>query len=178
MDLFEAIKKRRSVKKRGSVQALVKTDISMVDLEKIADAGRRAPSGNNAQPREFIIITDPDIIGKLGIVQGIVGEASAVIAIVADDKGSKYWLEDISASAENMLLAIIALGYDSCWTEGALLPKEKEVKEILGVPADKRLVIFLPIGEAASSGSQASKKPLTEVVYYDSYGRKKEGAVP
>ncbi len=175
MDLFEAIKKRRSIKKRGSAQALVKTDISMADLEKIADAGRRAPSGSNMQPREFIIITDPDIIGKLGILQtGMVGEASAVIAIVADDKRSKYWLEDISASAENMLLAIIALGYDSCWIEGALLPKEKKVKEILGVPADKRLVILLPIGKAASSGSQASKKPLTEVVYYDSYGRKKE----
>ena len=118
MEVFEAIRKRRSVR------SLVKTDIPMADLEKIVDAGRLAPSGTNAQPREFIIITDSDVIGRLSTVQGFVGDASAIIAIVADDKGSKYWLEDASASAENMLLAIVGLGYDSCWVEGTLLRKE------------------------------------------------------
>ena len=167
MDLFEAIQKRRSVR------SLVKTDIPMADLERIVDAGRLAPSGTNAQPREFIIITDPDLIRKLSTVQTFVGDASAAIAIVADDKGSKYWLEDVSASAENMLLSIVALGYDSCWVEGTLLRKEDEAKEILGVPKTKRLMILLPVGKAAAPGSQASKKPLAEITYYNKYGQKK-----
>ena len=157
MDLLEAIQKRRSVR------SLVKTDVPMADLEKIVDAGRLAPSGMNNQPREFIIITDPELIGKLGTVQGFVADASAIIAIVADDKASKYWLEDVSASAENMFLAIAALGYDSCWVEGTLLRKEAEARKILGVPETKRLMILLPIGKAAASGSQASKKPLSEI---------------
>jgi len=166
MDLFEAIQRRRSVR------SLVKIDIPMADLEKIIDAGRLAPSGRNVQPREFIIITDPDIIGKLSTVQGFMADASAIIAIVADDKGSKYWLEDASASAENMFLAITALGYDSCWVEGTLLRKEDEAKKILGVPAEKRLVILLPVGKAAAAGSQASKKPLAEITYYNRYEQK------
>jgi nitroreductase len=166
VDLFEAIKIRRSVR------SLVKADIPMVDLEKIVDAGRLAPSGMNNQPREFIIITDADIISRLGIVQSFVGDASAIIAIVADDTQSKYWLEDVAASAENMLLAIAALGYDSCWVEGTLLRKEDEAKEILGVPATKRLMVLLPVGKAAASGSQASKKSLEEVTHYNKYGQK------
>lgn len=167
MDLFEAIKNRRSVR------SLDKADIPMADLEKIVDAGRMAPSGMNSQPREFIIITDKSTIEKLSIVQGFIREASAIIAIVADDKSSKYWLEDVSASAENMLLAIVALGYDSCWVEGTLLRKEAEAKNILGIPETKRLMVLLPIGKASVSGSQASKKPLSEVTYYERYGQKK-----
>jgi nitroreductase len=164
MDLFEAIQKRRSVR------SLVETDIPREHLEKIVDAGRMAPSGTNAQPREFIIITDPEIINKLSTVQGFLRNASAIIAIVADDKGSKYWLEDVSASAENMLLAIVALGYDSCWVEGTLLRKEDEAKRILGVPESKRLMVLLPVGKAAVPGNQASKKPMTEITYYNRYG--------
>ena len=167
MDLFEAIQKRRSVR------SLVKTDIPMSDLERIVDAGRLAPSGMNTQPREFIIITDSDIIDKLSIVQGFMRDASAIIAIVADDKSSKYWLEDVSASAENMFLAIAALGYDSCWVEGTLLRREDEAKEILGIPKKKRLIVLLPIGKASSPGSQAGKNPLSEITYYNKYGQKK-----
>jgi len=167
MDLFEAIEKRRSVR------SLVKADIPLEDLEKIVDAGRKAPSGTNAQPREFIIITDPGLISKLSTVQGFIREASAVIAIVADDKASKYWLEDVSASTENMLLAIVALGYDSCWIEGTLLRKEDEAKDILGVPKTKRLIVLLPIGKAAAPGRQADKKPFAEITHYNKYGQKK-----
>ena len=168
MDLFDAIKKRRSVR------SLVKVDIPMADLEKIVDAGRLAPSGMNTQPREFVIITDPDIINKLSVVQGFVGDASAIIAIVADDKASKYWLEDVATSAENMLLAVAALGYNSCWVEGTLLRREDEAKKILEVPASKRLMILLPVGKAAASGSQADKKDLSEITFYNKYGQKNE----
>jgi nitroreductase len=144
----------------------------MADLEKIVDAGRLAPSGTNAQPREFIIITDPDLISGLSTVQGFIEGASAVIAIVADDKASKYWLEDVSASTENMLLAIVALGYDSCWVEGTLLRKEDEAKRILRVPETKRLIVLLPVGKAAAPGRQASKRSMEEVIYYNRYGQK------
>lgn len=164
MDLFEAIQKRRSVR------SLVKTDIPLEHLERIVDSGRMAPSGMNAQPREFIIITDPNIIDKLSTVQGFLRDASAIIAIVADDKGSRYWLEDVSASTENMLLAIVALGYDSCWVEGTLLRKEGEAKKILGVPESMRLMVLLPVGKAAAPGNQASKKPMMEITHYNKYG--------
>ena len=124
MDIFEAIEKRRSVR------SLVRTEIPMGDIEKIVDAGRLAPSGMNSQPREFIIITNPQTIEKLALAQGFIREASAVIAIVADESACRFWLEDVSASTENILLAATALGYASCWVEGTLLRVEDEAKEV------------------------------------------------
>lgn len=164
MDLFEAIEKRRSVRN------LVKCEIPKEHLEKIVDAGRRAPSGMNVQPREFIVITDPELIEKLSEIQGFIKNASAVIAVVCDPNASRYWLEDMAASVENMLLAIVALGYDSCWVEGTLLRREEWAKELLGVPKEKRLMALLPIGKAASPGFQAPKKPLSEITYLNRYG--------
>ncbi len=166
MNVFEAIEKRRSVR------SLVRTEIPMEALLKIVDAGRRAPSGMNTQPREFIIITARDTIEKLSAAQGFMQDASAIIAIVADESRSRYWLEDVSASAENMLLAATALGYASCWVEGTLLRVEGRMKEVLGVPKDKRLVVAIPLGKAAHEGMQAHKNPLEDVVYYEKYGQK------
>ncbi len=161
MNVFEAIEQRRSVR------SLVPTEIPMEDLEKIVDAGRLAASGMNTQPREFIIITDKKIIEQLSMAQGFIRDASAVIAIVADESASRFWLEDMSASTSNMLLAATALGYASCWVEGTLLRVEDEAKKVLGVPADKKLIVAIPLGKAARAGSQAPKKPFDEIVHYD-----------
>ena len=96
MDALEAIRSRRSVR------TLEPVEIPREHLETIVDAGRLAPSGRNAQPLEFIVITEPETIARLAEVQGLVGQASAVVAIVADEPGSRFWLEDASAAAENM----------------------------------------------------------------------------
>ncbi|KXA92572.1 hypothetical protein AKJ64_02785 [candidate division MSBL1 archaeon SCGC-AAA259E17] len=168
MKLFEAIEKRRSVRD------FEKTDILINDLKRIVDAGRVAPSGSNIQPREFIIITDSEKLRKLSKAQDTVTEVSAAIAVVCDPEESDWWVEDMAASVENMLLATVALGYDSVWIEGTLLDVEDWAKDVLDVPEDKRLVTILPIGKAASEGTRARKKPLDEVTHYNRYGNKSE----
>ncbi len=165
MDVLEAIRSRRSAK------ALEPAEIPREDLETIVDAGRLAPSGKNTQPWEFIAITDPETIAQLAEVQGLVGQASAVVAIVADEQASIYWLEDASAAAENMLLAIKALGYGSRWIEGTLTPKEGWAKGVLGVPDEKRLVIMLPIGKGVYNDQPKQKKSLDEVLHWERYGQ-------
>ena len=95
MDLFEAIEKRASVRTYDAV------DVPEADLLKIADAGRRAPSGANRQPLQFILITSAETLKALERVQAPFATASAAIAIVADPQVSRWWLEDASAAAEN-----------------------------------------------------------------------------
>ena len=171
MDLFEAIGKR------ASVRSLRPVDVPDADLERILDAGRRAPSGRNIQPFDFIVVKNPDTIAKLASAQRCVGEVSLLIAVVADPDGSTYWLEDISAATENMLLAITALGYATVWVEGTLLRAEDEHKKTLGVPENLRLMVVLPIGAPAERVAQASKRPLEEMVHYEQYGNKR-GSTP
>ena len=166
MDLFEAIEKRASV--RGYVPA----DVPEEHLLKIADAGRRAPSGGNRQPLQFIVIRQKDTLKSLEKVQGCFGTASAAIGIVADPGVSRWWLEDASAAAENMLLAIRALGYASVWVEGTLLKEEEFAKKLLGVPPEKKLIILLPIGKAPQETPQADRKPLEDIIWREQYGKK------
>lgn len=167
MELFEVIEKRRSVRN------FEKCDIPKEDIEKILKAGVFAPSGMNIQPFEFIVIDDEEIIKMLGeIVQGCISEASIVIGIIADPSKSKYWLEDVSAVTENMLLAITNLGYASCWIEGTLIPKEEQVKKILRIPTDKKFIIILPIGKEKKETTKKVKKDIKEITHHNYYGNR------
>jgi nitroreductase len=169
MDVFEAIERR------ASVRQLTAVDVPEADLERILDAGRRAPSGRNVQPVEFIVVREAETLQKLSAAQRPIADVSVAIALVADAEASAYWLEDVAAATENMLLAITALGYASVWIEGTLLRAEDEHKRTLGVPANLRLMVVLPIGKPAGDVRQAEKKPLADKVHYERYGERRRG---
>lgn len=125
MDTLEAIRTRRSVRQYTGAK------IPRADLETLVDAARLAPSGNNKQPWDFIVVTDEDIINKLKIASQWMDKAAAIIAVVMDPS-SRWWVEDASAAVENMLLASVALGYGACWLEGYTLPRERGVQRVVG----------------------------------------------
>jgi len=166
MDLFDAIVQR------ASVRDLKPVDVSDTDLVKILDAGRRAPSGRNRQPIEFIVVRNPETLKALARAQACVGDVSLAICIAADPARSVYWLEDVSAATTNMLLAIAALGYGSVWIEGTLLRVEEECKQALGVPEHMRLIVCLPIGAPTKAPKQAEKRTLADIVHWEKYGAK------
>jgi nitroreductase len=165
MDLFEAIEKR------ASVRDLEPVDLPQPDLLRILDAGRRAPSGVNRQPYHLLVIKNPDTLRRLAEAQECIGRVSLAIAVVAHPDESKYWLEDMSAVTQNMLLVITALGYASVWIEGRLMSREDEWKALLDVPAKDRLMVVLPIGRPKGPAVQKEKRPLAEVVYQERWGR-------
>jgi hypothetical protein len=43
---------------------------------------------------------------------------------------------------------------------------------VLGVPGNLRLMVALPIGEAVEGARQADKRPLTDMVHWEQYGKK------
>jgi nitroreductase len=164
MDFFNVILTR------ASVRAFKRVQVSDTELIKILDAGRRAPSGYNAQPWEFIIIRDRDILTKLGRIQGCISQVDVAIAVVVNESATKYWKEDAAAAIENMLLAAVASGYASLWIEGYVLMNESYGKEILRVPDNMRLLAILPLGKPLGQPIQGRKKPLGETTYLNNYG--------
>ena len=76
-----------------------------------------------------------------------------------------FAVQDYAAAIENMLLAIEALGYRSCWYEGHITDTDRicdRIAEILKVPEEYDLVCILPVGIAESQPAMPKKKPFEE----------------
>lgn len=161
MDTLEAIRTRRSIRK------FTNDSIPKTDLEIIVDAGRLAATGSNQQPWDFIVVTEQSMIARFKIAGSWIEKAAAVIVLVMDPV-SRWWIEDGAAAIENMLLACTALGYGACWVEGDALPREEEFKNLLHVPAAKRVMALIPIGVPAETPSK-DKKPIAEVIHWQKF---------
>lgn len=163
MDIFETIQNRHTVR------AFTGESVIRDDIEKIVDAGRLAPTGYNIQPRQFIAITDEDTIQHLSKADEWMAKAGAVIAVVMDPTQSDYTTEDASAAMENMLLAATALGYGGCWVQGDVEPHEAEFKRLLNIPSDLKLFCLLPIGVPDGPFDNKQKRPLDEVLHWETF---------
>ena len=161
MDVFEAIRTRRSVR------AYTGEAIPREDLETIVDAGRLAATGSNKQMWDFIVVTDRAMIEQLKTASQWMEKAAAIIAVVLDPE-TRWWVEDGAAAVENMLLAATALGYGTCWLEGYTLRNEDAFKALLGVPAEKRLMTLVPVGVPVEWPTK-EKKSLEEVIHWERY---------
>lgn len=162
MDIFSAIKKRRSIRE------FTGEPIPTEALEIIVDAGRLAPSGNNQQPWDFIIVTDRSILQRLRKAASWSADAAAMIVVVVDPS-TKYWCEDGSAAIENMLLAATALGYGTCWLEGDTQPHVAEFKLLLNIPEHLQLLTLIPIGIPINWPEQKQKKPLKDILPWETF---------
>ncbi len=161
MDVFEAIKSRRSIR------AFTDRDVSKDLIEKILDAGLSAPSAGNLQARDFFVILKEDIKNRLAAAalnQTFIAQAQVVIVVCSNleriapygKRGIElYCLQDAGASVQNMLLAIHSQGMASCWI-GAF--DEEEVSRVLELSEHLRPVAMLPIGYPAESGKEREKR--------------------
>lgn len=161
MESLEAIRKRRSIRRYTG------DAVPVADLETIVDAGRLAATGSNRQPWDFVVVTGRTMIEQFRVAGPWMDKAGAVIAVVMDP-ASRWWVEDGAAAIENMLLACTALGYGACWVEGDALPREKQFKTLLGVPAEKRLMALIPVG-VPSEEPMPAKKPLEQVLHWERF---------
>ncbi|MBR2523924.1 MAG: GNAT family N-acetyltransferase [Clostridiales bacterium] len=148
------------------------------DLLTIARAGIDAPSGCNKQTTDVIIVNDPDTLSKIKeIIDPPVARTAPAMIIVLTRRINAYRdrcfaIQDYSAAIENMLLAIVELGYQSCWYEGHITDEDRicdRIASILNVPDEYDVVCLLPVGRAVEDFHAPSKKPVTERVKFNSW---------
>ena len=174
MEVFEAIKGRRSIRKYKDEP--VSTEL----IEKILEAGRWAPSGSNIQPWEFIVINDTKILDMIRkFSPGYFGGAPLAILVCSDRErarklggslGQSYLaIVDCAMAVQNMLLAAYALGLGSCPIKSF---SEIAVKEILEIPNNIEPELLIAIGYPAEKPSPPPKRSLSEIVHLNKYGVK------
>jgi len=146
------------------------------DLKTIARAGINAPSGCNKQTTDVIIVNDPEVLArvKAQIDPPVAGTAPAMIIVLSKRinayRDRCFAVQDYSAAIENMLLAIVELGYQSCWYEGHITDDDRicdKIASVLNVPKGYDVVCILPVGKAADEVHSPSKKPFSERVRFN-----------
>jgi nitroreductase len=166
MELFEAIQRRRSVRQ------FTGEPVGREVLERMVQAAIEAPTGCNVQQKQYIIVDDPETMDRLRFVSKAMSTAPAAIVLLTEEKGTKYgsyWVQDVSAAMQNMLLAAVALGYDACWIEGNVRPHEDELRRILNVPKSLRVWSLTPVGKAVGEGKRPPKPAMAEVTHYNGF---------
>jgi nitroreductase len=172
MDIYEAIKERTSVRSYRTAP------VEAEKLNRILDAARLAPSGKNGQPWIFIVVKDKETREKLVPAckgQKFVGEAPVVIVAcgreeLAYTKMGGYWNSlpvDIGIALEHLMLAAASEGLGTCWI-GAFM--EEEVRAILGVPEEVKIVALTPVGYPAGEKKMRPRKNLDEIVCHEKWG--------
>ena len=164
---------------RHSYRGKYKPDpVPREDLKRIMEAGLAAPSGCNKQTTSLIAVDNPEVLGQLhAVIDPPVGEtAPAMICVLSQPiiayADRCFAVQDYAAAIENMLLAITALGYQSCWFEGHITDKDRicdKMAAILNVPDTYQLVCFLPVGTAESKPILPKKKPFEERAWFNTF---------
>ena len=167
MDVMTAIRTRRSIR------AYKDKPIEREKLEAVLEAGRLAPSASNRQERKYVVVKDKVLRDELVDAangQRFVGQAPAVIVActVRTDHvmpcGEFSYPIDVAISVDHMTLAAVEQGLGTCWI-GAF--KQDEVKKLLGIPQEVRVVVLLPIGYPDVSPPPKPRTSMDEIVVYD-----------
>ena len=83
-----------------------------------------------------------------------------------------FAVQDYSAAIENMLLAIVKLGYQSCWYKGHITDKDKigyQMAQILKVIDNFELVCFLLVGIAQTEPTLPKKRTFEEPTQFNAF---------
>ena len=123
---------------RRSIRTFLEKPIEPEKIERILRAGMQSPSAKNRQPWEFAVIQDSaekEAISKMAPNAALAKNAAQLIivccninAIPEEDRPYKWWIEDLSACTENILLQIVAEGLGGVWL--GFYPKEERIKPL------------------------------------------------
>ena len=160
----------KAVKTMLAVRAYQDKPIDDDTVTRIVQAGRLTGSSQNRQQWDFVVVRDKEKIRQLGALATsgrYIGEAALAIAVVVPDAPVGYM--DGARATQDMMLVAWGEGIGSNWVGNMDKP---EIKELLGIPADKLLLVVIPFGYPAEKvgAGKKKRKPLGEVAHADQFG--------
>ena len=167
METWDAITARRNVREFAD------RPISDVNLDRILEAGRRAPSARNWQPWDFVLVTDRAVLGELSKVwvgAGHVAKSAAAIVLVApvlDDERQRDWLHfDHGQAMMTMMITAADLGIGSGHTA---VEDQGLARTLLGLPEDRyaEAIVSLgyPLDRPLTPLKRMDRRPFDDVVH-------------
>ena len=182
METQEAIKSRRSIRRYQATEVDDKT------INLVLEAARQAPSWDNTQCWQFIVVRDAgnrnelaDMLPRTNSAAKGIREAPVVIVACAElgkagylkgklssDKGDWYMF-DVALAMQNLVLAAQSLGLGTVyigWFD------EEKTASFLDIPEGYSIVAMTPLGYPNQSPKPRPRKKLTEIVSYEKFGHR------
>jgi nitroreductase len=165
MQTWEAITARRNVR------SFAGRPVPAADLDQILEAGRRAPSSQNWQPWDFILVTSPGQLSELakaGPGAGHLAGAAAAIVVIGPAADNPFGRAqfDLGQAVMAMTLAAADLGVGSCHAGVRDLAL---ARRLLGFPEDRDSAFIISLGYPADRPlapvRNPKRRPFDEVVH-------------
>ena len=167
METWDAITARRNV--RGFTDRAIPDS----DLDRVLEAGRIAPSSQNNQPWDFVVVTDRQMLRDLSGVWrggGHIATAAAASAMVIPDEEEPRVRErnrfDIGQATMQMMIAAADLGIGS---GHSAVGDQDMARSVLHVPQDRLVAFVIDLGYPADRplrpGTRLRRRSFDEVVH-------------
>jgi nitroreductase len=154
MEAIEAILGRRSIRKYTG------EPVTDGQLKRLLEAAMAAPSAHNRQPWHYVVIRDKATlleIPKFHNYSKMLEQAALAIVVCGDlelENGTGFWVQDCSASTQNILLAAKATGLGAVWL--GVYPNEALVTKLRALLKMPEKIVPLCI---ISIGHPSEEKP-------------------
>lgn len=143
------------------------------DLDRILEAGRRAPSASNRQHWDFIVVTDKSQLGELATVwQGaghIPGSAATICFILKNPDDERMRVVDqydLGQATYAMMIIAADLGIGSAHSS---VGDQDAGRRILGYPDDRYFAYMMGLGYPADRPlkpiATLNRRPFDDVVH-------------
>lgn len=145
-----------AIQTRASIRKFTGEKISNEQINTLLCCAMSAPSAMNKQPWAFVVVTDDALLRKMGEAFPFCrcDNGAACAFVMCGDlhkalpgEGQGFWINDVSAATENLLLAAHAMGLGAVWT-GVYPSSERtlEVQAMLGLPEHIIPMCIVPVG--------------------------------
>lgn len=166
---------------RTSIRQYKAQAVEQEKIDIMLKAAMAAPTAVNLQPWHFIVITDSAVINQLAGPRPT--NAPLMIAVCGDtnkttmDDGNKlpdFWVQDVSAATENLLLAAHAMGLGAVWTGVyPVMERVADVANVLNCPENIIPLAVVRIGYP-DEAPQPKDKFKEENISYNKFGGKQQ----
>lgn len=162
-----------TIRSRRNVRAYQDRPIPEADLERILEAGWRAPSASNRQRWDFVVSTDRSQLQELATVWDYAGHiagsaATVTLVLPAPENDRDRMLDqyDLGQATMLMMLAAADLGIGS---GHSAVGDQAACRRILGIPEDHEPAYLLALGYPADHPlrpvAHPKRRPFEEVVH-------------
>lgn len=167
---------------RTSIRQFKAQPVEQDKVDILLKAAMAAPSALNLQPWHFIVINDKETIALLSgkqptsapLMIAVCGDTDKTMLPDGSTKLPDFWVEDVSAATENLLLAAHALGLGAVWTGVyPAMDRTAEVANVLNCPQNIVPLAVVRVGYPDES-PEPKNKYKEENISYNKFGTKQK----